>query len=532
MVVRRVSKLASALLAATIVAPLTAPASGPAAAAQCAGACVAIGSVSVLEGDTGTRTVTLPVTLSQPTGIVTVQYRIQGLTATGGPTPLLGVDVRDKGGVLGTVTFAAGATARTVPVTVYADTAVELDETFVVTLSNVTGATIVGGLATGTILNDDAAANIRVGIGDATIAEGDSGVRRVAFPITLSTGASSLVKLGYTLTSGTAIYGATSAAPGADFGGTVSGTITFAVTTTGTTAVLKRLSVPVWPETISESDQTFSVTLAPITLPAGGSITRSVGTGTILNDDSTTAVPVPNSMAAIGDSITAGANSCPPVSCPASSWSTGTDITSHYQRILAINPAISGRAFNNSVSGSVMGSINQQATQAVAQGVDYVTILLGANDVCKRTEAEMTPVATLQAQLQTGMTTLTNGLPNARIFVASIPDIKRLWEVGHGSAAALSIWNAAQICQSMLANPTSTAPADVARRDRVRQRAIDDNIAIAAVCSQYPNCKFDNHATFNYPFALSQLSTMDYFHPSAALQAVLAQVTYAAGYNW
>ena len=63
MVVRRVSKLASALLAATIVAPLTAPASGPAAAAQCAGACVAIGSVSVLEGDTGTRTVTLPVTL-------------------------------------------------------------------------------------------------------------------------------------------------------------------------------------------------------------------------------------------------------------------------------------------------------------------------------------------------------------------------------------------------------------------------------------------------------------------------------------
>ena len=140
--------------------------------------------------------------------------------------------------------------------------------------------------------------------------------------------------------------------------------------------------------------------------------------------------------------------------------------------------------------------------------------------------------STENAQLQTGMTTLTNGLPNARIFVASIPDIKRLWEVGHGSAAALSIWNAAQICQSMLANPTSTAPADVARRDRVRQRAIDDNIAIAAVCSQYPNCKFDNHATFNYPFALSQLSTMDYFHPSAALQAVLAQVTYAAGYNW
>lgn len=118
-------------------------------------------------------------------------------------------------------------------------------------------------------------------------------------------------------------------------------------------------------------------------------------------------------------------------------------------------------------------------------------------------------------------------------MVISIPDIKRLWEVGRTNAVARTVWSLFGICQSMLANPSSTSASDMARRDRVRQRVIDYNTQLAQACAAYgPNCVFDNNAVFNYPFTLSHVSSRDYFHPNASGQAVLASVSYAAGFNW
>jgi hypothetical protein len=68
------------------------------------------------------------------------------------------------------------------------------------------------------------------------------------------------------------------------------------------------------------------------------------------------APPLPSSMAAIGDSITRAYDVC----CsygdhPGQSWSTGSTsydgITSHYERIRQLNPAITGRGHNDAVSG-------------------------------------------------------------------------------------------------------------------------------------------------------------------------------------
>jgi lysophospholipase L1-like esterase len=85
----------------------------------------------------------------------------------------------------------------------------------------------------------------------------------------------------------------------------------------------------------------------------------------------------------------------------------------------------------------------------------------------------------------------------------------------------------------MLANPTSTAAADEARRNRVRQRVVEYNGQLAAACTAYgSNCKFDNNAVFGYPFVIGQVSTWDYFHPNPAGQAALAQASYAAGFGW
>jgi lysophospholipase L1-like esterase len=257
---------------------------------------------------------------------------------------------------------------------------------------------------------------------------------------------------------------------------------------------------------------------------------------TALVSTAAAAPPVPSSMASLGDSITRAFNACGWFAdCTSRSWSTGnaSTVTSHYLRILAKNPAISGRNHNDARTGAKMADLNGQASAAVAQGVQYVTVLIGANDACTSTEAAMTPVATFRAQFEQAMGTLTAGLPTASIFVASIPDIKRLWQVGRSSFGARTTWAIGGICQSMLANPLSNAQADVDRRERVRQRVIEYNTALAQVCAAYAaTCRFDGNAVFNYPFSLSHVSTWDYFHPNTTGQRVLAEVTYAAGFAW
>ena len=113
----------------------------------------------------------------------------------------------------------------------------------------------------------------------------------------------------------------------------------------------------------------------------------------------------------------------PYIDCVSNSWSTGssTTVNGHYRRILAGNAAISGRTFNDAVTGADMADFVGQAQRAVTQGAQYVTVMLGANDACASSEAAMTPTATFRAQFAQGLQTLSAGLPTASIFVASVP---------------------------------------------------------------------------------------------------------------
>ena len=80
---------------------------------------------------------------------VTVAY------ATSNGTAIAGLDYSATSG---TITFAPGVTSQLVHVDVVGDTTAEANETFTVTLSSPTGATIADGSAVGTITNDDVGA--------------------------------------------------------------------------------------------------------------------------------------------------------------------------------------------------------------------------------------------------------------------------------------------------------------------------------------------------------------------------------------
>jgi lysophospholipase L1-like esterase len=241
------------------------------------------------------------------------------------------------------------------------------------------------------------------------------------------------------------------------------------------------------------------------------------------------APPLPSSIASIGDSITRATDVC----CwygdhPAQSWSTGgalfDGIASHYERIRVSNPGIFGHNFNDARRGARMRDAQGQAQAAVAQGAQYVTILIGANDACASSPSAMTSVTDFQTQFTATMSTLAAGLPaGSHVFVSSIPNLYRLWQVLHNNLVAQVVWTAAGLCQSML-SPINTE----AVRQAVLARVVAFNQVLANVCGQYLGiCRFDNLATFNYPFSASQVSTLDYFHPSLAGQATLASITWA-----
>jgi lysophospholipase L1-like esterase len=249
--------------------------------------------------------------------------------------------------------------------------------------------------------------------------------------------------------------------------------------------------------------------------------------------------PAPSSMDALGDSFTRGLYSggCgTSATCANNSWSTGTTVglQSHYQRLVALNPALSGHAINRAVSGRKMDYLDTEAKAAIADAPAYVTIMMGLNDVCggSLTPSTMTAPSVVGSQFRTAMSDLTSHLPAVRVFVASIPNPYTLWQILHTNTSATSAWNAQQVCPTMLKNPTSTAPADVSRRATVRQRVVDDNAQIQQVCSQFTQCRFDTNAVYNWPLAPSDVNTGDYFHPSLQGQADLAAITYQAGYNF
>jgi hypothetical protein len=106
--------------------------------------------------------------------------------------------------------------------------------------------------------------------------------------------------------------------------------------------------------------------------------------------------------------------------------------------------------------------------------------------------------------------------------VSSIPDVYQLWYLYHTDSTASSVWDVANICQSLLA-PNRTE----AERQEVRSRNIAFNSVLAQECTQYVRCRFDGNAVFDYQFARSDVSKLDYFHPNLTGQAHLASITWS-----
>ncbi|MFD3503020.1 SGNH/GDSL hydrolase family protein [Streptomyces sp. NPDC058678] len=235
----------------------------------------------------------------------------------------------------------------------------------------------------------------------------------------------------------------------------------------------------------------------------------------------------PASIAAVGDSITRGFDACSVLSdCPEVSWATGSsaEVDSLAVRLLGKAKAAE-RSWNYAVTGARMADLPGQMAQAAARKPGLVAVMVGSNDACRSSTSAMTSVAGFRADFEDAMSALRKGSPKAQVYVASVPNLKRLWSEGRTNAMGKQVWKLG-LCPSMLADADALDAAATERRDTVQQRVEDYNEVLEEVCAKDRHCRFDGGAVYDFRFGTAQLSHWDWFHPSVNGQARLAEIAY------
>ena len=230
---------------------------------------VSVSDAMITEGNTGTAVLTFNVSVNAVLGSAfSVNYASSNVTTTNADyTPVN--DTLNFTGIIPNETL-------TVSVTVLSDQIVELDETILLTLTNIVGTTDVtfaDNTATGTIVNDDAAT---LSISDATIVEGNTGSTTYTFVVTLDNNVDTGVSVTYDTADGTATVA------DSDYTALTGQTLNFA----GTAGETQNVVVTVAADTNAEQDETFLVNLSAVMAGMRNvTIADAQGIGTIIDDD-------------------------------------------------------------------------------------------------------------------------------------------------------------------------------------------------------------------------------------------------------
>jgi Ca2+-binding RTX toxin-like protein len=220
------------------------------------------------------------VRLDRPaTEAVQIDYRI--FTGDGaGSLERSFLNFRVNDGQVKTVTINPGETSATIKILTNDDSIDRPDLSYSLELFNLQGAEFAGGgtiLRTiGIALDDDGGTSPAVVVGAPVVVEGDAGTQLVRFEVKLSRPLSSSTTVQYTTLDGSATAGSDYVAK--------SGSLTFAA---GETSAF--VDVVIKGDTAREASESFSLKITPPT--AAPAIQSTLGTATILNDDTVNDVP-------------------------------------------------------------------------------------------------------------------------------------------------------------------------------------------------------------------------------------------------
>ena len=354
---------------------------------------LSIDSPRVDEGDSGTVSLEFTVSLGAASGRqVTVGYADAG---TG--TAASGTDYTAIGA--GTLTFAAGETAKTLTVLVTGDTTDEPDETVVVSLSGAANAAISTASGTGTITDDDATPTVTLALSEPDASKPDTVNESGA-------GNSSTVTATLSGPSSEAVTLTVAAAPGAnavagDFTLSSAKTLTIAA---GSTASTGAVTVTAVDDTKDAPDKEVTVT-ATVSGTSGVAAPSSV-TLTITDDDDAPSLSIDSPRVDEGDSgsvsleftVSLGAASGRQVTVGYADAGTGTaasgtDYTAISAGTLTFAAGETAKTLTVSVTGDTTDEPDETVVVSLSGAVNAV--ISTASGTGTITDDDATPAVTL-----------------------------------------------------------------------------------------------------------------------------------------
>ena len=231
----------------------------------------------------------------------------------------------------------------------------------------------------------------------------------------------------------------------------------------------------------------------------------------------------PYVMGALGDSISAGFNSYRLGDNRSVSWSTGTDpqpaVESHAKKMAELL----GRPIethNEAYAGATSAELSRETTRLLRYKPDYVTVLIGANDICNWTGDYDKELAAFNDRLTNAVDRLVTANGNVRIVMPSLPDMMYVYNMGMANGCG-ALWNSVGVCKALF----SSARTPQERID-FGKRFVKLNSIIKDVAGHYPANAVYKPEVVNYRFPREFLSAIDCFHPSILGHNKIAELTF------
>jgi len=215
-------------------------------------------------------------------------------------------------------------------------------------------------------------------------------------------------------------------------------------------------------------------------------------------------------MATLGDSASTAFNAASEWNNLGLSWSSGSEIESHFVRLKRQFPGKRVRVANFAVPGVDSSDIERQARQASRVELDYVTILIGSNDLCRGDISEF------RDRVISAVGILTNKSPDVKILISSTPNIVQAREVAKGLTCE-RIWSKVM------------ERCDVSDGDKFYDQWWRLNAILDVIAQNTKQVKFSD-AVMLRKIEPDSISRIDCFHPNLFAQERISELTWKQGW--
>jgi lysophospholipase L1-like esterase len=238
---------------------------------------------------------------------------------------------------------------------------------------------------------------------------------------------------------------------------------------------------------------------------------------------------VPYVVGVMGDSVSAGFNAYRYGDNREFSWAGGLvseqagqgPVQSHAQKLQTIMPDRTVVVRNEAFVGADSANLARQTARLLRVTPDYVTIAMGANDVCVWGDDYVSSLNAYEASLVASIEAVIAKNHHVKIVLAPVPALRLMYEMGLRRQGCQQTWDVIGVCRPLLATDLSD---DARERFYARHRHL--NQVIESVAMRYPRHVRFARALADAVFDETSISPLDCFHPSLAGQNLISDYSF------